>query len=289
MTIKVILAPMSATKAGEAALAAALALGRRFDAHVGALHVRPDPRNAMPYMGEGMSGVVVQEIMTAAERDAAERARATRAVFDRYCEEGHVPYVDAPPGPGRLSVSWHEETGREDELVAHYARLADITVVGERPTAEAAETTGMAMEAALLGSGRPVLAAPAGVGEEFGNRVAIAWSGSAEGAHAVAAAMPFLRAADGVVAISVGAADEARRNADNLTRYLSWHGIEAQGEAVTAGNGGTGTTILAETERLGADMLVMGAYTHNRFRQMIFGGVTRHVLAAAALPVLIAH
>jgi hypothetical protein len=83
MAIKVILVPMNASAACEAALATAFALARQLHAHVSALHVRADPRHSMPYMGEGMSGVVIQELMAAVESEAAERAAKARALFDR--------------------------------------------------------------------------------------------------------------------------------------------------------------------------------------------------------------
>ena len=71
MALKVILVPVSEMKGGAAALNFAVSLARRFDAHVEALHVRADPRDAMPYMGEGMSGAAIQEIMDATEKEEA--------------------------------------------------------------------------------------------------------------------------------------------------------------------------------------------------------------------------
>lgn len=287
VTIKVILAPVSATAAGESALATAFALGRRFDAHVAALHVRPDPRYAMPYIGEGTSGVVVHEIMLATERDAEERAANARALFDRLCEEHGVPVMETPPAG--LSASWADETGREDEAVASLGRLADVVVVAGWREEPGSPPAAMTLEAALLGSGRPVLLAPPGGVRSLGACVAVAWNGSAEASRAVGSAIPVLRGADKVAVLTAGEGEEALAVADGLVRYLAWHGIGAFAEVLSPGPAGTGARLLEEVERVGADLLVMGAYTHNRFRQMIFGGVTRHVLAHAGLPVLVAH
>ena len=257
-------------------------------ASLAALHVRADPRNAMPYMGEGMSGVVLQEILAAAERDALERAKTARAVFDAVVKDANAPVRDAPNGPGGFSTAWCEEVGREDEVVSKRARLADVVVVSAQATRQQAVVS-MMMEAALLESGRPVLISPSSGVAGLGQHVAVAWSGSAEGSHAVASALPLLRAAEQVTVISVGEGPESQTAADGLKQYLAWHEIASDVALPPAGPEGAGAAILAETKRLGADLLVMGAYTHNRFRQMLFGGVTRHILAEAEIPVLIAH
>jgi nucleotide-binding universal stress UspA family protein len=289
MAIKVILVPMNASAACEAALATAFALARQLHAHVSALHVRADPRHSMPYMGEGMSGVVIQELMAAVESEAAERAAKARALFDRVCEAEAVPVVEAASSPGRPSVSWIEETGREDETVAHCARLADVVVIADRPAEPDAPPMGLTMEAALLVSGRPVLIVPPGGAKALGARVAVAWNGSVEASRAVAAAMPLLEGAEEVAVLALGEGDEPRVAAERLVRYLAWHDIRACEHVLRPGPDGTGAVLLAEADRIASDLLVMGAYTHNRFREMIFGGVTRHVLAHAGLPVLVAH
>ena len=45
-------------------------------------------------------------------------------------------------------------------------------------------------------------------------------------------------------------------------------------------------TLFAAALEFGADLLAMGAYSHSRLRQLILGGVTRHVLEHARLPVM---
>jgi nucleotide-binding universal stress UspA family protein len=288
MTIKVILAPITSVDTAANVLATAFALGRRFEAHVVALHVRADPRNAMPYMGEGMSGIVLQEIMAAADRDAAERAKAVRSLFDSVVAESGVPVVEALQSPARFSVAWRQDVGREEEIVAKQARLSDVVVVAPQPAKQSA-AVGIMMEAALLESGRPVLVSAPQPLESFGANIAVAWNGSAEGSRAVAAAMPFFNAAGRIAVLAVGEDEETETAAVALKQYLGWHGLEAEVAAVRPGPEGVGAAILSETKKRGCDLLVMGAYTHNRFRQMIFGGVTRHVLSEAELPVLVAH
>ena len=74
-----------------------------------------------------------------------------------------------------------------------------------------------------------------------------------------------------------------------MARSLKMNGIAAEAMTLTAGKRSAGEVILAKAEELGCDLIVKGAYTQSRLRQMIFGGTTRHVLANAKLPVLMAH
>ncbi len=285
MAVKVILAAVSTPETARPALQAAFAVGRRFRAHVYALHVRPDLRSTVPYIGEGMSGAMLDDMMQTVEREASERAARVRAVFDELCAWANV--VTAEPGTAEheLSASWREEAGREDEVIGRRGRLADLIVIA-RPRDASARMT---LESALIESGRPILVAPPEPREPVGERIAIAWNGSVEASRAVNAAMPFLHRAERVVVLSVQESRRAESTAEDLAAYLAWHGIRASAHTIGSERPPTGATLLAEVSSQGGDMVVMGAYTHNRFREMIFGGVTRHVLSAAEVPVLMAH
>jgi nucleotide-binding universal stress UspA family protein len=74
-----------------------------------------------------------------------------------------------------------------------------------------------------------------------------------------------------------------------MARSLAIHGITADTLTIAPGKVGAGETILKKATELGCDLIVKGAYTQSRLRQMIFGGTTRHILANAKLPVLMAH
>ena len=85
--------------------------------------------------------------------------------------------------------------------------------------------------------------------------------------------------------------EEAGRAADpaDLAEYLSWHGISATPRRVPRGDDGVADALERATTAGGADLLVMGAYTHSRLRELVFGGVTAHVLRACRIPTLLAH
>ncbi len=287
--IKTILVAVSDGASGRAPLDMALLIGRDMGAHVKALHVRADPSNAVPLVGEGMSGVMVEEMISAAERQSAERAQAAKAMFEaRQREEG----VGIATGPGQgeaFSVCWREEMGREEDIVARCARLHDLTVLG-RPVSDRELPSVMTLNAALLESGRALLVAPPQVPTTVGRKIVIAWNGSGEASRAVTAALPFLRRAESVLVLSAKEQDEDPvLTPAEMCNYLSWHGIRADSRSFSSGMLHTGEALENEVRASGADLLVMGAYTHSRLRQLILGGVTRHMLHHASIPVLMMH
>ena len=123
----------------------------------------------------------------------------------------------------------------------------------------------------------------------LGEAILIAWNGSTETARAVAFAMPFLRQAKRIRVISVEGGTVPGPTAEELARALACEGISADFRAHSAGRRTPGEVYLAEAEAFGCDLLIKGAYTQSRLRQMIFGGPTSHLLAHAAIPMLMAH
>jgi nucleotide-binding universal stress UspA family protein len=282
---RTIVAYLSDADTAPSTLELAFLVGRHQSAHVEALHIRIDPASALPLVGEGMSAAMVQEMLAAAERQADERATRIRAQFEETCQRLGVPRVTAPPAPEQLTTAWHESGGREEEIVANIGRLTDLLVM-PRPIPDRDTPSIMTLNAALMESGRAVLLAPPAAPLSLGQNIAIFWNGSAEASRAVMAAMPFLERASHVSILS--AREEEAAVPAELAGYLAWHNIQANVDSFVAGHQ-VGQTLLDEAARRGADMVVMGAYTHSRLRQLILGGVTRHVLHAATLPVLLCH
>ena len=156
MSFKTILVPVSSPDASRSTLDTALDVAKRWGSHLEVMHVRADPRGLVPYTGEGMDGSMIEEIMDVTEREGGDRAIQTKAMFDAFCAEHSLTISDKPiPGNG-VTVSWREETGREDEVVALRGRLYDLIVVG-RPIADAPLPSPITLEAALHDTGRPLL------------------------------------------------------------------------------------------------------------------------------------
>lgn len=289
MTIKTILVPLNDPEASASPLAAALAVAGLFGAHVEALHVRADPRDAIvDYVGETMSGQLIEAVMEATETNAAELAANTRKMFDDACARDNIAIAEAAPGPGMVSASWREETGFEDRWVEHRGRLADLTVIG-RGGDEKEVSQRLSMEAAIMGTGRPLLVVPPTAPAAIAKHVVIAWNGSAEASRGVGAAMPFLTQADAVTVLSAEEDSDGAYHPEDVVAYLAWHDVRAEAATISVTGASVAAALLSDAAGRGAGMMVMGAYTHSRLREMIFGGVTRHILNGTDLAVLMAH
>jgi nucleotide-binding universal stress UspA family protein len=144
-------------------------------------------------------------------------------------------------------------------------------------------------EAALFESGRPVLLAPPQPPRSIGDTILIAWNCSTEQARATALAMPLLQKAKRVIVCTVEGATVPGPTGEQMARYLRLNDVPTEAVTASAGQRRPGEVLLAQCEVFGCDLLVKGAYTQSRLRQMIFGGTTQHVITKATLPVLLAH
>jgi nucleotide-binding universal stress UspA family protein len=285
MAIRKLLLPLTGTAAGEAALSTCLMIARLWNAHVTALHVRVDSRDVAPLAGEGLSGAMIEEMMSATEKESSERAHAVRSMFDRFVAQHDVILSEARPGADAATASFASVTGREEDLVAQQARLADLTVV-PHPDAGEDVSSSDALHAVLFDSGRPVLIAPQVAPTTIGTRVCLGWNGTAESASAVYAALPWLQRADAVRILSADGYQRRGPAAPDLAAYLSLHGVHADIVMFQSAGNSVGGGLLAAARDFGCDLLAMGAYSHSRLRQLILGGVTRHVLEHGTLPIM---
>ncbi len=280
MTIKAILVPVIGQRQGPSAIEAAFFLGGIFDAHVEGLHVLPDPGAAVPYVSEGMSGDMIQQICDATEKEGLARSKRAEALFHQVGERHGA-------ATGSKS-SWKVLQGQEDLVIAAQSRNADITVINQ-PNAALGEEYLTILEGVLFQSGRPSIVVPSAKPADFGDSVAIAWNGSAQASRAVASAKPFLARAKEVVVMQAGSLNENVPSADDVVAYLGLHGITAKAKAIASEGEKVAEALLKGAVEAGADLMVMGAFTHSRWREMILGGVTHYMLDNAAIPILMSH
>jgi nucleotide-binding universal stress UspA family protein len=267
-----------------AAVDAALAVARRFGSHIVGLHA-VTTEYAVVFGGE-MGFSISSEVDRTLEREAQERRDQARRLFREKMAAADVPLAPAAaPGTGP-TAEWREEDGRQNAVTGTLGRVFDLIVV-EQPTklASLAEAT---LEDALFESGRLVLMVPAGTPVQFGDNISIAWNGSTETARTVALSMPFLLQAREVKVVSVESGFVPGPSGADLATSLARHGINVTSRHVQTKNP-PGEMMLAEAKAHGADLMVKGAYTQSRLRQMIFGGATRQIINEATIPVLMAH
>jgi nucleotide-binding universal stress UspA family protein len=257
MAIRKILLPLISTGAGEAALSTAWTVAQLWNAHLTALHVQMD----------------------------LEPAPALTAMFRGFIAKHGIKVTDATAGAESATVSFLTLIGRRLDVLPQQARLADLTVVRHPATPEEVSSSDV-LHAVLFDSGRPLLIAPQVAPTTVGKRICLGWNGSAESAAAVEAALPWLQRAE---AVRILWAEEYQRRgppAEELRTYLAMHGVPADLSRFKPSENIVGAGLLAAAQEFNADLLVMGAYAHSRLRQQILGGVTRHILAHATLPVM---
>jgi nucleotide-binding universal stress UspA family protein len=145
----------------------------------------------------------------------------------------------------------------------------------------------MFLKAALLDSTAPTLILPQRGRKLVGRRILIGWNQSPEAARAVRAAVPLLAVADEVTLVTCGAEDRPGPKAQDMARYLAFHGIQT--ERVTTRGRDIDGELIAAFREVNADLLLTGAYSRSRWREKIFGGTTEHLLTNANIPLLTLH
>jgi nucleotide-binding universal stress UspA family protein len=146
------------------------------------------------------------------------------------------------------------------------------------------------LSAVVTHADAPVLAVPAGASRlQLEKPVLVAWKPTKEAAHAVKRAIPLLRQSSRVDVVTVDEGEASEFPTTALAAYLSRHGIKPELHSRTAGNVSTAETLLQTARELGSGLLVMGGYGRSRAMEYLLGGVTRRLLGASEVPLLLAH
>jgi nucleotide-binding universal stress UspA family protein len=188
-----------------------------------------------------------------------------------------------------LPWDWQVFDGTTVDALIDAARLGDILILSLGVTATGAPGHGRALVSDVVTATRtPVLAIPPTCKKLCFDRAMIAYDGGFEAANAVRAALPMLAASDAVRICEVEVAPEEFPVTDVAT-FLSRHGVSAEIAVAAKGDMSVEERLLAEAKAWNPDFIVMGAYGHGRWRETLFGGVTRFLLGELGVPVLLAH
>jgi len=281
MTMKTILIPTERGESMSSALQVTLLLARRFDSYIEGFALQPGISQLLA-VDVGAS-FATESFM----QESIEEAKKTKAMFEAFMQEQGVPR--SSQAASGLSFSWLDDAPEGEDIVGSYGRVFDLIVLS-RPDATSLGRHHRALESGLFESGRPILLSPPSPPKQIATNVLIAWNGSTEQTRAIAFAMPLLQQAERVKVLTIpGGAGVPGPSGEQLTRSLQRNGIPATPLTVELDGRSTGETILAAAASEDCDLLIKGAYTQSRLRQLIFGGATRHILANATLPVFLAH
>ncbi len=281
-----VLAYIDGRDSAENAAETAFQLGIRHEAHVEGLHVRADPRefitNAPIYSGIESLEKFIESFDRATEEQEKKATDAFTGVRERYA----VAEAEATPSQPGPTAHWTVVAGRAEPIVCQRARVVDVCVIGVGGNTSTNSTSAV-IEAALFDSGRPVLVAPSNPPQSVGGNLVVAWNRTAAAARALNTAMPLFDKADRIRLVYVDTGAKAGPSAEQAAAYVERHGFSVETETIKSDSKAVGDSLLRYSQN--ADLLVMGAYSHSRLREVVLGGVTRHVLANAEVSVLMVH
>ena len=242
-------------------------------------------RQVLPIIaGEGIT--LPGDYLAEFEEEGRQQAEAARLKYLELLEARDIPF-------GGLDVSgfragWTEMVGSGPEGVGEYARLFDLVILG-RSVENSAVDWKTAAEAVMFDSGRPLLIVSDEIPATIGRKILLAWNGSTETARTLTGAMSILTDIDEVLVVTVEGAIVSGPAGEDVCRHLNASGISSTARTIDRGTSGVGQALLEAADQFSADLIIKGAFTHSRLRQLIFGGPTSELLSASTLPILLSH
>lgn len=266
------------TEATKARVGFAVALAKEQGAHL--VGIAFAPTALLPLYGADVGFADMSEVLESVKTQGANALQAFEA-------SAKAQGVSAE---ARLMQGMSEEFPHD---FAHAASHVDLAILGQPRDGDPLIGQYALVERCLFASGRPVIIVPAAPEKlALKGTIVAAWDGSAEAARAINDALTFLKPASRVVLLVgvTGAQDEEDGSrTDDMIAHLKRHGVMAEPMRVKVGEGDIGRLLLSTAKELGADLMVMGAFHHSRWREFILGGVTLTVLEVAAIPLFMAH
>ncbi len=284
--IRKILAPVRGDGLGGCVLAYATTLAFKYDAFVEVTHCRPTPKDAIPN-GFPIPAFLRNTLYQQAVELADVEEETMREQFEHFARVLDITIATSPDGNGPSAV-WLEETGKMSDVIKRRGRLADLIVV-TKPDRDRNLGTNT-LQAALFSTGRPVMMCPqkSKRPDSLGKHIAIAWNGSVEAARAVGLTMDMVQKAETVTILTAGREAPSGATAEDLQRYYDLRSISVKLDRFQP-KGKIGTALLHRCDEIGADMMIMGAYSESHERETIFGGNSQVVVDQAEIPVVMVH
>jgi nucleotide-binding universal stress UspA family protein len=271
----------------------ALTLGKSHNAYIRFLHVSPDPDSYLGTFHGRIAPIETKTINTIRKEDRAYQRQAKHYVARR-AKHYRIPLNAEDKLTERPSAQFEHQTGKIEPVIAHEGRLSDLIIIS-RSAKEMNALNDPAVLAALFDTGKPVMLVPpmhASTEPPWEEKIiSLAWNGSQEAARAMYCALSLLKKAEKIYVLLARSQQNIRPSVSEETpaNYLRAHGLQPTIVIVNDESRPTGEAVLAKAKELKSDLLIMGAYGHSRFRETIFGGVTRYMLEKADIPLLLSH
>lgn len=288
--MKTILALIEGSDADSAILEAAHTVAKAMEGHVDALHVDLTVLDAAGYAPQGdfARGPGLESALNSHDRSRTRSAEAARQAFVEFCARQGVAEASEPRRSKGVTAGWYRESSAETERLIEMARHHDLIICGHPSSGHAWPRH--LVERLLTETGRPLLLLPKGARLRELDSITLCWKEDAASARVLSAALPLLGVANHVAIVTVREGEEQTAKAGrDLAAQLGWHGIDARAELIWDGGASAISHIRAAAAANRASLIVMGAFSHSRARERLFGGCTQAMLEGAERPVLLLH
>ncbi len=276
MSYKSILTIVTNENLEQSALNSAISIATRLGAHLDVVCIGVD-QSQMGYYYAGANAILMQENLQRAQDQVV---KIEQVVSERLQGE-QLPY-----GVETIVA----QLGGMAQIVAQRARFSDLVILPKPYGENAGPEDEAVIESAMFDGHVPVVVMPSDM--SFGEKIVVAWNQSDESMRAIRAALPLLQAADIVNVTIINPPSHGPERSDPggaLSQWLSRHGVHAEISVLAKTMPRISDVLARHATDLEADMIVMGAYGHSRFREAILGGATRNTLERATIPVFMAH
>ena len=281
--LKAILASLTGYASDKTVMETAFAIAGPAAAHIEALHTRIDAVEAAAIAQIAADHVYgsLQDVSRDIAQEEQILSRAAQAAYAEACAR------HSAKGGGKATASYREVTTLANETL-HQARVHDLTV-----TARVPELARERLDSLVITAGKPVLIAPSVPPGTVGHTVVLAWKNTPEAARAVTAALPILARAKQVIVAAISESrteeDAEQASTDGVVALLERHGIPATLRIAATARVPVEEKLKEIAYEAGADLLVIGAYSHSRMKELVLGGVTRALIADCDIAVLMVH
>lgn len=269
MAIQAILVPTSGDDSLQNVLEAALIVARRFKAHITVLHVSRGNKNQ-------------SEVETELAEDIGSRVNT-------FARQRKLKITDTALKDPGVTISFHHEIGKVNDILIHWSRLFDTTAVmrpGYKGSFLRRKMSKSYNESVMMMSGRPVLLVPPQWEVHKAQHAVVAWNHSLEVSRALAMTLPWLVQ---MRKVTVVVPRRLLSSGEQVVDYLAWHGAKAEVKILNRRTSSAGKRLLKICDTEKADFLVMGGYSHSRVSERVFGGVTQYVLENSNIITVMVH
>lgn len=289
MTIKTILAPLYDSALDTVVVNAAAKLASLFDAHLETLLLRASVNVASEFISSRIDTKHYRQLLDELAHQIESDERVLKEKFQKIVSNAQIALSDDPSVNTQPSASWRVETGDPAAVLARCGGAYDLIVAGHPSLSSETTKSSQVLDAAIFNTARPVLLTPQTISPTIGEVILLAWNRGIPAGRALLAAHPFLELAKRVVILTIKTEAKQGPEPEDIAKNLAWHGVSAEVKRVSPSSKSVADILTDEAGAIGADLIVMGAYSQSRVRERVLGGVTRAIMNRADLPVLMAR